>query len=59
MRSCGAQFPKKHDAGQAIGNVLQPVLMGQISNMELPNPHDLKWRGFGFHGHIFLSVQFS
>ncbi len=43
-------------ARRAIGQVMLPILFDRFSNMSLPDPDAVLFRGFGFRGPITLPV---
>lgn len=45
-----------HVARRSIGQVLLPMLFDRFPDMALPDPNDVVWSGFGFHGITTLPV---
>ena len=45
-----------HVARRAVAHIMLPILFDRFPNMELPNPDDVIWRGFGFRGPVQIPV---
>ena len=45
-----------HVARKAIGEIMLPILFDRFSEMSLPDPDAVIWRGFGFRGPVQLPV---
>lgn len=46
-----------HIARLAVAGILLPKLFERFPNMQLENPQDVRWRGFGFRGPINLPIR--
>ncbi len=45
-----------HLSRRMIADIALPMLFDRFPNMELPDPSEVKWRGFGFRGPINLPL---
>ncbi len=45
-----------HISRRFVGQIILPLLFDSFPGMELPDPHAVRWRGFGFRGPIELPV---
>ncbi len=49
----------KHIARRIVADILLPKLFDRFPNMTLPDPHVVKFRGFGFRGALNLPVHLN